>query len=129
MENLPPQQEGIFVTRNDQNKALLSITITSLKNLTYDQVKVRCARYSYKEGNFFNYIRRPKKDEVISSEGKIVLDVTDLIDNISFVTDADKRIYVLLVKKGGNRLKDFNEVIVKIKKGETYHINLMGEGF
>lgn len=71
-----------------------------------------------------------KKNEVISSEGKVVLDVTHLVDGIDglWVTDENNRMYVLLREKKGERiLADFNEVLVKIKKGETYHINLMGE--
>lgn len=129
--DFPLQQEGMVVTRNDQNKALLSITITSLKNITYNEVEVICARYSYKKReSILNYLRKMKKNEVISSEGKVVLDVTHLVDGIDglWVTDENNRMYVLLREKKGERiLADFNEVLVKIKKGETYHINLMGE--
>ncbi|MFK8283573.1 hypothetical protein [Capnocytophaga canis] len=128
-DDAPQQQNGIVVTRNNLNKALINVTITSLKNLTYDDVEVLCSRDPFNGGFTLTFIRKMKENEIINAEGKVTLDVTELFYGVSnLVLDGDNNMYVLLVdKKSEKRFDVYNQVRVRIKKGETYHIELMAE--
>lgn len=133
LEENKQKNEGVIssdlsVVNNGTDKAILNVTITNLKHLTYDEVEVVLARYSYLEDQaVLNFVRRMEDNEKFDKDGKVSIDITSYVNDIA-VTDGDGQAYVLLRDKEHKiRLDIFNELRIKIEKGKTYNVKLSAE--